>query len=224
MTELEILVRESLASAAHGKAAAPPNPDDLLSRAHGARTTRRRGALVAIAAAVVLVVSLAVFLPDRNDGSGMPVAGPSATAGTKSVPAGWKVITDSGLRIAVPPGTVVNPSTCPEDGRSYALTAGSPWCRTPNDRSFKQAPVVLRIYDNREHEAAPRPPFRLQTLDRDGLSGFVGPMLDPGFNPATRGATYTWSVVDNTTTTKIDLFGTDSATAQQVIDSLRLAR
>ncbi|MBP2351781.1 hypothetical protein JOF29_002864 [Kribbella aluminosa] len=61
-------------------------------------------------------------------------------------------------------------------------------------------------------------------MNRDDLSGFVEPMNDPDFVPSTRGAGCTWTVVDNTSTTTMNVFGKDPVAAHRVIDSLQLAR
>jgi hypothetical protein len=229
MTDLESRVRESITSAAQDSAPAPPDAADLLARAHRARTARRRTAMAGIAAVCVLVLSLVVVLVDREDNGDVPAASPTATPDL----VGWTVVEDSGLRMSVPPGTLVNPSVCPIDGRSYVLTVDRT-CRDPrNYRTFKQAPVVIwflgghgrvtpRPYDGTVTAQPPKPQV-LQTFNRDGLSGFVEPMNDPGFLAVTHGATYTWTLVENTSTTTIYLFGTDPVTAQRVIDSLRLA-
>jgi len=118
MTDLESRVRESITSAAQDSAPAPPDAADLLVRAHRARTARRRTAMAGIAAVCVLVLSLVVVLVDREDNGDVPAASPTATPDL----VGWTVVEDSGLRMSVPPGTLVNPSVCPIDGRSY-----SPW-------------------------------------------------------------------------------------------------
>lgn len=224
MTDLERRVRESIVSAAEGSAPEPPDAADLLAQAHDARTARRRTAMAGIAAVVILMLSLVVVLADREDRGGGPATSPSPSPSTKPIPAGWKVVEDSGgLRMSVPPGTLVNPTACPYDGRSYVLTVGRRCGGPTSTRTWKQAPVVIWFLGGDGHVKPPAAQAILQTLNRDGLSGFVQPMLDPGFIPTTKGATYTWTVAENTTTTTIYLFGTDPVTAQQVIDSLRLA-
>ncbi|MEV0291789.1 hypothetical protein AB0H36_47350 [Kribbella sp. NPDC050820] len=223
MTDLESRVRESITSAAQDGAPAPPDAADLLARAHRARTARHRTATAGIAAVFVLVLSLIVVLVDREDRGDIPAASPSASPTATPDQVGWKVLEDSGLRMSLPPGTLVNPSVCLKDGRSYVLTAGHS-CGKPNtDGPVKPAPVVIWFLGGEDRVAPPPKPLVLQTLNRDGLSGFVEPMGDPGFHWQTRGASYTWKLVENTTTTTIYFFGKDLATAQRVIDSLRLA-
>jgi hypothetical protein len=179
--------------------------------------------MAGIAAVCVLVLSLVVVVVDREDRGGIPAGSPSASPTATPDLVGWTVVEDSGLRMSVPPGTLVNPSVCPIDGRSYVLTVGRR-CRSPkNYRTFKQAQVVIWFLGGDGQVTPPPKPLLLQTLNRDGLSGFVEPMGDPGFLAVTYGATYTWTLVENTSTTTIYLFGTDPATAQRVIDSLRLA-
>jgi hypothetical protein len=223
MTDLERRVRESIISAAEGSASEPPDAAHLLAQAHNARTARRRTAMAGIAAVVILMLSLVVALADREDRGGSPAASPSPSPSTNPIPAGWKVLEDSVLRMSVPPGTLVNPTVCPYDGRSYVLTVGRRCGGPTTGGSWKQAPVVIWFLGGDSRMKPPPAHVVLQTLNRDGLSGFVEPMLDPGFNPGTKGATYTWTLAENTTTTTIYLFGTDPGTAQQVIDSLRLA-
>lgn len=234
MTDLESRVRESITSAAQDSAPAPPDAADLLARAHRARTARHRTVIAGFAAVCVLVLSLVVVVVDREDRGGIPAGSPSASPTATPDLVGWTLVEDSGLRMSVPPGTLVNPSVCPIDGRSYVLTVDRT-CRSPrNYRTFKQAPVVVWFLGG-HGRVTPRPypgtvtapppkPHVLQTFNRDGLSGFVEPMGDPGFLAVTYGATYTWTLVENTSTTTIYLFGTDPATAQRVIDSLRLAQ
>jgi hypothetical protein len=125
--------------------------------------------------------------------------------------------------MSVPPAIIVNPAVCPIDGRSYVLTAGHKCRGETTGRPIEAAPVVIWIDDAQEGVAPSPASHTLQILSRDGLSGFVAPMIDPHFWMQTAGATYTWTVMENTTRTTIDLFGTDSETAQRVIDSLRLA-
>jgi hypothetical protein len=223
MTDLESRVRESITSAAQDSAPAPPDAADLLARAHRARTARHRRVRAGFAAVCVLVLSLVVVVVDREDRGDIPAASPSASPTDTPDLVGWKVVEDSGLRMSIPPGTLVNPPVCPKDGRSYVLTVGRR-CRGPNNYvAFKQAPVVIWFLGGDEQVTPPPKPLLLQTLNRDGLSGFVEPMLDPGFNPATHDASYTWTLVENTSTTTVYLFGNDQTTAQRVIDSLRLA-
>lgn len=221
MTDLERRVRASITAAAEGSAPEPPDAADLLAQAHDARAARRRTAMAGIAAVVILMLSLVIVLADREDRGGGPAASPSPSA--NPIPAGWKVVEDSGLRMSVPPGTLVNPTVCPRDGRSYVLTVGKRCGGPATGGSWKQAPVVIWFLGGDSRMKPPPAHVILQTLNRDGLSGFVEPMLDPGFNPGTKGATYTWTLAENTTTTTIYLYGTDPVTAQQVIDSLRLA-
>lgn len=223
MTDLESRVRESITSAAQESAPAPPDAADVLARAHRARTARHRTAMAGIVAVCVLVLSLVVVVVDREDRGDIPAASPSASPTATPDLVGWTVVEDSGLQMRVPPGTLVNPSVCPIDGRSWVLTVGRR-CRGPrNYVAFKQAPVVIWFLGGDGPVTPPPKPLLLQTFNRDGLSGFVEPMNDPGFLAVTHGATYTWTLVENTSTTTIYLFGTDPVTAQRVIDSLRLA-
>jgi hypothetical protein len=223
MTDLESRVRESITSAAEDSALVPPDAADLLARAHRARTARHRTGIAGVAAVMILVLSLVVVLADREDRGGSPAASPSPSPSPASVPAGWKVLEASGLRMSLPPATLVNPAVCPRDGRSYVLTVGRR-CGEPTTRGpWKPASLVIWFLGGDSRVKPPPADLILQTLNRDGLSGFVERMGDPGFLPQTSGATYTWELVENTTTTTIYLFGTDPVTAQQVIDSLRLA-
>ncbi len=220
MTELESHLRATLEAVAHDPDLAGPDAEALLIRARTARTTRHRTVMAGIAA-VLLLVPLVLVLTIRSDGGGsIPAARPSQSPSVATTPDGWTEFETHGLKLSMPPGTVLNPRFCP-GGRPHLLTR-SVSCRWPSATAVVPSSVVVWVSDGQPSQS-PAGRKVLQTLDRDGLSGFVVAMLDPGWSPATADASYNWTLVENTTTTVIGISGNDPEAGQRVIDSLRLA-
>ncbi|WP_020385115.1 hypothetical protein [Kribbella catacumbae] len=222
MTELESRLRTTLEAVAHDRDLVGPDAEDLLARARTARTTRHRTVMAGIAAVFVLVVPVALVLTVRGDNEGTPAVSPSPSTSRATTPAGWTEYEAHGLKLSMPPGTVVNPRICPRGGLPVLFTKGVA-CRSNGDPVFVPASISVWMYESKQLPPLVNPKI-LQTLNRDGLSGYVGPgWSDPGFAPKTPSPDYDWNLIENTTTTGITLGGNDPKVGQQVIDSLRLA-
>lgn len=222
MTDLESQLRATLEAVAHDHDIAGPDAEDLLARARTARTTRHRTVMAGIAAVLVLVPLVLVLTVRGDSGRGTPAASPSPSASRATTPAGWTEYEAHGLKLSMPPGTVVNPRICPRGGLPVLFTKHVA-CRSNGDPVFVPASISVWMYEREQVPPLANPKI-LQTLNRDGLSGYVSPdWSDPGFAPKTPSTDFAWRLIENTTTTGITLGGTDPKVGQQVIDSLRLA-
>jgi hypothetical protein len=179
------------------------------------RADRRKKVVWGIGATITAVAILGALFVSHK----LPFGPAKPAADTP----GWFRVSDHGLSFALPPGTLINPNTCPVDGTAYVLTTNHS-CKSVVVGPAHSAPIVIWMH------AAPTPRLRpsgpgsgvLRTIDSSGLSGFVIPMNDPGFLPQTQGSTYTWHLVEARSHLEIDIFGNQKSVADKVIASMQL--